>query len=255
MVRALTAKVFLGHLAMTDLPRLQELDHVMWSLVVEARISLIFPILALCVQRQWAATLAASVAISALALGGHHFLHVALPYDPFATLQYFYLFAAGAVLALKAHELSQIVNRSPLAVRVALWVGALAFFTYPANRHFGLFVCGGACTALVTLCFADRRTDQWLSAPVPVWLGRVSYRLFLVHVPVLLFMVHMFNGRLPLLGLIAMSTVISFAVAELGYRFVEVPTTALGRSLARRRLPVAREPSLRLAKEGSVEGA
>ncbi len=229
----LTSGIFFGHLAMTDRPSLRELDHVMWSLVVEARISLVFPLLALCVQARWFATLLVSIIISAAALAGHHYLKAPLTYDPFSTLQYLFLFTAGAVLALKAHDISRFVSGIPLPLRLGLWALTLALITYPANRHFGLFVAGAASIVLVVLCFADRKVDRHLSGQVSVWLGRISYSLYLIHVPILLFIVHTFYGHAPLLALLLLSAAASFLMAELGHRFVEIPAMKWGGYLAK----------------------
>ena len=53
-VQAPTAFALLAHLAMTDNDRMQTLDNVMWSLVVELRLSLLCPLIAFAVRRECA---------------------------------------------------------------------------------------------------------------------------------------------------------------------------------------------------------
>ena len=48
-----TWSVVLAHLAMTDEQAWQSIDNVMWSLVIELRLSLIFPIIAVAVEQDW----------------------------------------------------------------------------------------------------------------------------------------------------------------------------------------------------------
>jgi len=158
-------------------------------------------------------------------------MHHQFIFDPFLTLQYVYLFAAGAVLALHAKDVRGLFSAAPAPLKMALWLITLFFVTYPANKNLGLFVCGMASISLVALCFADEVADRYLSSPVPMWLGRVSYSLYLLHVPILDFVLHNFYGTVPLIGLIALAVGLSLVAAELAYRFVERPAIALGRRL------------------------
>ncbi|MHB8285464.1 MAG: acyltransferase family protein, partial [Caulobacteraceae bacterium] len=225
------------HLAMLDLPKFHELDHVMWSLVQEMRISLIFPMIIWGCRYRWGLTLAGAIAISALSLAAHHYIKASLLVDPFLTLQYIYLFAAGAVIALNAGQVKAFFDRLPKSVRVALWLATLFLMTYPANRQMGLFICGATSILLVCLCFTERRVDAWLSARPLVWLGRISYSLYLLHVPIILFVLHVFYGKAPVYILLLGSVGVSLVAAELTYRFVEVPAIKLGRRLAKSTAP------------------
>jgi peptidoglycan/LPS O-acetylase OafA/YrhL len=73
-----------------------------------------------------------------------------------------------------------------------------------------------------------------LTHRVPMWLGRISYSLYLVHAAVLLSFVHLFYGTVPIAGIWAMTIVTSLALATLSYRYVELPAIALGKRLTRR---------------------
>jgi peptidoglycan/LPS O-acetylase OafA/YrhL len=228
----LTTDIVAGHLVMADAPLYRELDHVVWSLAIELRISMIFPVIAIYTRRNWLMTNLLCIAISASALACHHFMKANLLFDPFLTLQYLYLFSAGATLAFKASEIRILLDRQPPSVRASLWIATLIMVTFPANKHFGLFICGTAAIMLVALSFADTAVDAHLSKAIPKWLGRVSYSLYLLHVPVLLFVLHCFYGTAPLVVLLAAVIAVSLALAELSYRFVEHPTITLGRFLA-----------------------
>ncbi len=246
-LQPLTPGLVAGHLAMTDRSAFQELDICMWSLVVELRISILFPLIALSVGANWWAACGAALLVSAAALLGYHFHPHHDLVDAFGTFQYVYLFAFGAALAFHAGRVRRWVEGTPAVVRAGLWLLALSFVTYPANRHFGLFVCGAAAVLLMTLCFADSRAARVLGTRGPVWLGRVSYSLYLLHVPVLMFVLHLLHGRAPLLVLVVAGATASLGVAELSYRFIETPAVKLGRRLAR--------PRQRLSYTGLTAGA
>ena len=80
-------------------------------------------------------------------------------------------------------------------------------------------------------------SDRVLSAPPLVWLGKVSYSLYLIHVPLLVSAVHLTYGRLPLGVTIPAVIAASLLCAELMHRFVELPSIRLGRILGGLRRP------------------
>lgn len=216
------------HLALTDYSDLQGLDNVMWSLVQEARFSIVFPVLAWCVSRNW---VVATVVAACVSVGAHLVVlrHTAdWRFDPAETSQYLFLFVGGAALALNATAVRSWIENAPRAARIALWVAAVLLVAFPVKSVVGI-VAYGAAIALVALCFADRDAQSVLSHPALSWLGRVSYSLYLVHVPILVAAAHLFYGKLPLSFVVPGAIVVSLVVSELSYRFVEKPSIDLGR--------------------------
>jgi peptidoglycan/LPS O-acetylase OafA/YrhL len=205
--------------------RVQWLDPPMWSLVHEMRISIIFPLIALFVVKDWrvAAIVAFFISLASAYVNRAHLLPD-WPYQPSNTLQYVFLFAAGAALSLHAPGVRDRLARISIPARVVLWVAALVAITLP-------FIDIFAATLLVALCLAPW-ADAAMSHAVPAWLGRVSYSLYLVHMPVLYTMMHLFWGKLPLIVLLAFAVLVALLVSELTYRFVERPAISLGRRLA-----------------------
>jgi peptidoglycan/LPS O-acetylase OafA/YrhL len=91
-----------------------------------------------------------------------------------------------------------------------------------------LLVCAGA-VLLVAVCAFEQPVAKLLRAAPFVWLGRVSFSLYVVHLPVLLTLVHLLHGRFPV-GLIATAAIpFTIAVAALLERWVEGPAQALAR--------------------------
>ena len=121
----LTATNFVMHLALTDDPNRQGLDNVMWSLAQEARISIVFPIIALFVWRNWFLTVLGCLIISAFSR--HLYVYESHPrlYDPALTLQYVGLFASGASLSLHRQSITRVVSCTPTSARLILWSIAL----------------------------------------------------------------------------------------------------------------------------------
>lgn len=228
-----TFSIIMGHLAMTDIEDLHSLNNVMWSLVVELRISLIFPLIALAVRRDWRTACVTSIVFSGFCNYIEQKHSPGWTFDPFATGRYLYLFVIGATMAMNADFIRQFIGALSGATRLALWCGALILFSiYPVNLG-GLPTSIGA-TLLVALCFADKKTDDALTAPVPLWLGRVSYSLFLIHIPILMTAAHILSGTVPMAAVLAITLAVALLAAELLYRSVELPSIKIGRIMSDR---------------------
>lgn len=94
---------------------------------------------------------------------------------------------------------------------------------------------GAAMIIFVALC------SPWLARllelRLPLFLGRISYSLYLVHLPILIGFTHLLFGRLNQVWVEAIAMLVIFPVATLMNRFVEIPSQRLGRILARRNRP------------------
>lgn len=217
-----TVGVIMAHLAMGD--RVQWLDPPMWSLVHEMRISIFFPLIALWVLKDWrTATIGTLVISVASAYLNRTQDFVGWSYQPFDTLQHVFLFAGGAAICLHAPAVRDWLSRISV-LTIALWSAALVCITLPYVAIFSALL-------LIALCLAPW-ADAPLSHSVPVWLGRVSYSLYLVHMPVFYTMMHLFWAKLPVIVLLACSVLVSLLVSEVTYRFVERPAMSLGKVLA-----------------------
>lgn len=227
----------LRNLAMTGLTPDMTLDLVMWSLVHELRISLVFPLLFL-LTRRWPVpsllgALLLGVACTA-ALAGHEATSIGMSLVD--TGRFVFLFVAGILLAGRVAGLRRIVGRLPLPTAAALWVLAAGLILSPGPTVYNYFnfTWGAGAVLLLVMAVGSPQAERTLSARAPVWLGRVSYSLYLVHLPILIAAVHLTYGVLPLWITTAGVILLSLLAAEAMHRAVEVPSIRLGRTLARR---------------------
>lgn len=261
-LQPLTAAVAVDHLLVRGSAQYNFLDGPIWSLVHEIRISLVFPLLMLLVQRLPALGTAGLVA--AFYLGGGALLrdpwtlaHVPVTY--LVTVQYTAFFVLGAGLAAHRAALTAWIGglgRWPLA---ALAVGALFLFNIrwnlPAFEKGTDFLTALGAGMLVLLALGVPRLRTALESPGLRWLGRVSYSLYLTHMLVLLTLVHTLGRVLPLPLVVALVPPTALLVAHLAFRLIEAPSRAWGRRLAagleaalgQRREPFATEPRPRRA--------
>jgi peptidoglycan/LPS O-acetylase OafA/YrhL len=216
---------------------------VIWSLAYEWRISLVFPLLAVAAWRfpRTVAVLTLPIYLvanlSVQQLGVHapylegHSLFGAL----MITLFYLPAFLMGMVLAVWVAKRPAAPARIPLWMEGA-WLVAVAAPYFFVKEDFALAL--GA-TLLVALIVCGGRVGWLLARRPTLWLGKVSYSLYLVHFPLMLFFVSLYPA-LPLPAALAATLVSALVLSELFYRFVERPGIKLGKaigSLARRRTP------------------
>ncbi len=95
---------------------------------------------------------------------------------------------------------------------------------------------------LIVPAFAAPRARAALRTRPLLFLGRVSYSLYLLHALVLLALLNLLYGRVPLPIILVAAPLLSIGVAALGYRLVEAPAMARGRRVASR-LRTRRRPA------------
>ena len=225
-----SARTVASHLLMTG--GKISLDNPMWSLVHEMRISLIFPLLVFLCRKSWLATLAASVVIGAAAsrtMEAHPSFVTSASW--IQTCTYLFMFVLGIGLAMHSRALRHRLERLGPRSRAALWCLAIAGLAYAPTGTAAvtqwsdilLSWCNAAAAALlILLCLIEGRALRVLTGPAPLFLGRVSYSLYLTHVIAPLW-VGVITGGLA-----------SLAIAPLFWRFVEQPSGRIGHWLAAR---------------------
>jgi peptidoglycan/LPS O-acetylase OafA/YrhL len=216
----------------------ENLDPPTWSLVVEMRYSLLFPLLVWAAMRMPRVTIVASALMSLVLF----VLPVRLSvdwyelYDPIgmrtfagslATTAYYASAFFGGILLAKYRDALPGIARQYGAL---LWGATALFAAIGAFRDPWFIVAAILIVALVPHTPAVVRAFAW--QPIR-WLGRVSYSLYLVHLVILVGLLRITGN--PLLAALLVFPV-SFVVAELFYRFIEVPSNALGKRLTRPRV-------------------
>jgi peptidoglycan/LPS O-acetylase OafA/YrhL len=236
------------------------LDHVVWSLVHEFRLSLVLPVFVLAARRVGVMpclAIAAAVSIGAdgyidafpavFQRGYHGFLFDVDGLGPSLVVSARFLvdFAIGAALALSFERV--LVHAGKRQVyQLLLGVSGLALLS-SANEY---AMAVGAAMLIAAIATSNAAARAFAFAPL-AWLGRVSYSLYLVHLPIILALGHALDGAMPLAAMMALSIAAGLVAADLMYRCVEEPTIRLGRRL---RLPATLFARGGALPSGSVEG-
>jgi peptidoglycan/LPS O-acetylase OafA/YrhL len=142
-------------------------------------------------------------------------------------------------LASKLAVLKEFLARCGTVARLVSWGAAIGILTlirsdFSVNSFatgLALIAAGFAAITITALCITENLVTKVLETAPARWLGRVSYSLYLIHLPVLLAVFHSFPGNSYLLNA-CLSIALALVSAELMHRVVEVPSMAAGRILA-----------------------
>lgn len=251
----------LQHVVLIDQFHQQYFDPVVWSLVMEMRIALVFPLLIWFVLRvNWRWTLLAGVLLSISGIYLHVMYQNSISFftNYFDTAHYALMFITGAILAKHRTDLIEYFQFRHVITR--LFWGVVAFVIYTWGNPVG-WSEGGLAGDLVSDWFTMLAAGYFIIAALgSVWLraflhwrpilfvGRVSYSLYLVHLVVLLTLMNLAIDPLSVeypgavstyyvspYWVLAGTVVISLCLAALSYRYIELPSIHLGRYLTRMR--------------------
>lgn len=249
----------------------EQIDPVLWSLVQEMRISILYPLIGLAVLKLGRRGLFALVAvIEACVLAVPYFFpHVDIGLASYVmTAHWATMFIVGAWLAKERDRIAEWMRGMSKPAKA--WLAGIAFLMYSmgiktlwgaqilvhvvnplervhaisrlANPGFLGYLPGwmgdwvATICASVAICFAltDRRTKAVLNQKLVLWTGRASYSLYLVHGIALYTMLYLLWGTHYFVLFLPGYFLLTVVLTTIFYRWIEIPTMRLGRYLAKR---------------------
>lgn len=197
-----------------------------WSLSVEEQFYIVFPVTLLFVYKFWRkrilVILIAAIFLS-FAAGTWAVLHA--PVKAFYLLQFrvWELLIGALVAAAPPAKYGAFASRTLTVVGLASVFVPVYFYSpeLPFPGAYAAVPCLGTALVIYSRC-QEGMVAGFLSNPVSVFIGRISYSLYLWHWPIIVFFRHALGHELTggwTLGVLAAS----FAVAYLSWRFVEQP--------------------------------
>jgi peptidoglycan/LPS O-acetylase OafA/YrhL len=228
------------------------INGVTHTLIWEIRVSLIFPLIIVPIRR-WGVRGAMAVLACLLAvivgaqllygnIGALGNLLVSVKHQSVANkaaieLQllayYSCLFVFGALLAAYLREIRLFFARAGSWLGFTLMGSGLLVFQGHWSQWHAVQEFMVAVGSILILCaaLAPGRVESLLLKRFPRYLGRLSFSLYLVHVPVILALTIFTHGRLPLPLLILIVVPVAIALADGFDRIVTAPSAALGHRL------------------------
>jgi peptidoglycan/LPS O-acetylase OafA/YrhL len=236
--------LFLGHVFMVGLTGMSVLNPPMWSLIIEMKVSAFFPILVACVRKvSWfIVPLAGAVWYGAARMfvvfdGADNFYMADTVLGTFLLVAYYVsYFLVGILIAVKMEDLVRVMRAVPVWLHGVIVAGILGMPYGVLKAHFlvGEMWYGGVACYLILACIAFSKVDAFLCRAPLQWLGRVSYSLYLIHLPVLLAAVYGLHDYMPLWMILTLCVPVILVLSAAVHRWVEVPAMALGQRLVKR---------------------
>lgn len=235
----LTFKSFTGHIFMSGIEGHTLLNGPIWTLIIEMRIAVLFPILVIFVKL----FKYASVPMFMIAA----FLVLKLIYIPccagnwtitssnilgtlLLTLNYAQYFIAGIFIAFYREKLDLVMNRIPLPLHFLL----IAFFVFLPHEliqeKLSLTVAWEMAVScyVIMACLAFPKVNRALCRPSLLFAGKVSYSLYLMHMPVLMACIYILSVYVPVWVSCLCSIPLIGLITWFTYKYVEVPCINLG---------------------------
>ncbi|RLP73860.1 acyltransferase [Mycetocola manganoxydans] len=224
----------------TLLPETYTLNNVLWSLRWEVLFSLLLPVFIVATR-----AVGRHVGLAVFVSGGAMVLGRVLELDALVYLPTFFL---GTLIAANLDRLrawgASVHERyggwvwaalavSSSAVLITSW---LARPIAPAGSQVSAVLWGLAgfgAAGLIVVAIVSPLAERLLDSPLPRWLGKVSFSLYLVHIPVLATVAYLIgDGRWWLVSAVALPA--TFAVSVAFHAAVEKPAHALARRVGAR---------------------
>ncbi len=198
-----------------------------WTLRIEMIFSFLLPpLIAISLRAHWLVIFAASVLGLVFDFGDWTFQRFAID------------FSLGIAIYLERDRLSALFGRFHSLVNTALIFSGLLILSSP--RYFMLddsypktsivLYVGGAVILVAGAIHVDG-FRRLLALPLIRWMGRISYSVYLIHIPIIVLLTPYVQERLNFWeGALFVTTCISatYIVAPLFYYFIEVPSIQLG---------------------------
>lgn len=259
---SLTLENIINHLVMTGISDQMWLNGVMWSLVVELRISIIFPfIIYLCNFNR----LALIAGISIYLITATIIVIYDMPMqtaESFAgtfiiTLRFVPFFMAGILLAKHHEKIKARLNHITKLQFFLLILFILSIFCMPAEiynqknisylstiispetlnnalKFSADFLIGLASSLLIVLVRHYGENMKLFTCTAMTWLGRVSYSLYLIHLPLVFVTFRLLLGHLSFFWICLIAIAVSLTAAAIFFALIEKPAMQAGKYLSKR---------------------
>ncbi|MCB1784329.1 MAG: acyltransferase [Alphaproteobacteria bacterium] len=235
---------FFSHVFMFGTGHSDVLNPPMWTLIIEMRVSLVFPLLFFVTRFfGWLSLPIAVVAgyvcsklyIDAGEGKGFYVAENALG-AIYLTGFYFQFFVAGIFIALKRNFLIGLMNRLHIFLHLCV---VMFFFFMPWVLIEKSFIISSLwklllASYIVLGCLSFPKLDRLMSIKPLFYIGQRSYSLYLVHAPIILALFYGFSDILPVAFIGALSAFSIIVGTLLFYRFIELPSMRLGYRLTGR---------------------
>jgi peptidoglycan/LPS O-acetylase OafA/YrhL len=209
------------------------MDEAVWTLVWEVRVALIFPLLMWPIVR-WG-NAGVGLVLVALILLKHIGARLVAPWlsdvlhAPEDTFYYAQYFVYGTAVAANRGKIAAwFSGRSNSFGATCLLLGCLICWLPWPLQHDRIVGIGAA--VVIVAIVGSSRVQSWFTVSPLLWLGRQSYSLYLMHLPLIMVVFIVFDGAVPVLAVAAVIPA-AMVLAWAFHIWVELPSVAIAQHL------------------------
>ncbi|KMY51022.1 acyltransferase family protein [Peribacillus loiseleuriae] len=239
-----TPTLLLQHLFFIGQYNTDSYNNVIWSLVHEMRISILFPLLIfLFIRKKFRYSLVCFIILSVCSTILLYLFGSSVKITSnLLSFHYITIFLMGSLLAKYRHVLINCTLKMKKTIKILLLAIAITCFMYEGivgeidflnNYIFRDYVVSGGVCILMILSLASLTLSTFLRSKALTFLGKISFSLYLYHLISLFSFMYLFYDKLPTIFILILSFFFSFLLSFLAYLFVEKPCINLGRYLTR----------------------
>ncbi|MBE7149453.1 acyltransferase [Bacillus mycoides] len=219
-------------------------NSVIWSLVHEMRISIIFPlVLMVCLRKTVRYSLLSLFSFSICSVLVLFLFHSSLTLTSYAlTFHYTVLFLVGALVAKYKNNLIVFYSNCTKCKKILWFLLAILFYMYEGiigeikvlnNFILRDYVVAISACLFVILSLSVSTFSSLLRNKYLLYLGKISYSLYLYHLISLFSLIYILNDILPVTIILIMSLILSFILATISYLFVEKFAFTIGKYITK----------------------
>ncbi|WP_176550400.1 acyltransferase [Bacillus sp. AFS037270] len=240
--------VILNHIFLLGMFNQNAFDPVVWSLVHEMRISIIFPFLILLINKfHWKVNIVFGVICSLLGISLHYLFKNKLDLytNYYDSMHYILMFTVGALLAKYSLDLIKIYQTKSTWIKFLFFVSGLCFYIYSRAvvmrflddsllitlvSDWGTMI-GGAIIIITSI--AEKRASKILLIKPISYIGKTSYSIYLYHLIIFLTLKNLLNGMLSNWLIWLLGMLFSLLVSTIMYFIIEEPSISIGKKLTK----------------------
>ena len=252
----ITLKAVIFYIFMFDYD-LANVNGVIWSLVHEMRISIIFPLLIAVIKKvDWKVSLPFGL-FSCIAINkALKTVSALLPNENISmivsslgnTFYYIPFFIIGAVFAKHRMDIVSFIKKLHPLLKILLFSIAIVLFNFRWVFHsiitnsygknyerlvsiMGDWIIAGGVVLIFAVVLSSEKADWLLTRKPFLWLGKISYSVYLMHVMPIMLCARYLGQVIPLTIAIMLAPIFTLPLAALTYKFIELPSMNLGKRL------------------------
>lgn len=248
-IAPITYKLILNHIFLINNFDTMAFNPVIWSLVHEMRVAILFPVLLYFLKLKPSNSLIILFTVSIIAMVGV-FFNIEPQFgflNGFTyTAYYFYIFFIGALIARYQHSLVLFYNNLTSNKKTLSVIGAILLYNYSnfipslltpylpqsVDRCIitvlgDFFTTSASCYLVIAAIAASG--NKILTGKIPLYFGKISYSLYLIHIPVFAFIYFTLYGKMSVITIACIGLVASVIAAAVFNKYVEKPAMKLSK--------------------------